>query len=80
MVPGASALKSKCLKCAKSWPQPFGFLGQRVPSGEQFVAGPALMLYPLFLSQPLKLGLGPMWCALSGQSPLQLPICSSFGP
>lgn len=56
--------------------QPFALLGQGLPSGEQFVAGSAFLPHPVPLGQPF--GRGPYDVRLSWQSPLQLPICSSF--
>ena len=74
MVPGASALKSKCPKCAKSWAQPLGCLGQGVPSGEQFVAGSALLLRFLPLGRHLSRACGPCGAGSLDTAPRSSPF------
>lgn len=77
MVPGASALKSKCPKCAKPWSHPLRLLGQGVPSREQLVTT-QLSLGSLCQSPAHHLSAG---CGPCGVAVLCRASCSSpFAP
>lgn len=79
MAPGTSALKSKCPKCAKPWTaSPSGSWDRGSPLENSLLLGQHSSCTLCLLASRLSQGRGPCGVRLSWQSPLQLPICSSF--